>query len=177
MGQFRDVSIKNVIEELNQSYFLPDIQREYVWLKKAKEKKIEQLFDSILRGYPIGSFLFWKLKKNDIETNKDAKEDSDKLNFQLYKFIENYDERKTHNEKVNIEQINSDDLSIVLDGQQRLTSLYIGLKGTRTLKRPYGWIDNPNAYEEKYLFLNLKYQPNEEDPDDNFEFDFLKSLF
>lgn len=174
MGQFRDVSIKNVIEELNQSYFLPDIQREYVWLKKAKEKKIEQLFDSILRGYPIGSFLFWKLKKNDIETNKDAKEDSDKLNFQLYKFIENYDERKTHNEKVNIEQINSDDLSIVLDGQQRLTSLYIGLKGTRTLKRPYGWIDNPNAYEEKYLFLNLKYQPNEEDPDDNFEFDFLK---
>lgn len=119
MGQFRDVSIKNVIEELNQSYFLPDIQREYVWLRKAKEKKIEQLFDSILRGYPIGSFLFWKLKKNDIETNKDAKEDSEKLNFQLYKFIENYDERKTHNEKVNIEQINSDDLSIVLDGQQR----------------------------------------------------------
>lgn len=91
MGQFRDVSIKNVIEELNQSYFLPDIQREFVWLRKANEKKIEQLFDSILRGYPIGSFLFWKLKKNDIETNKDAKEDSDKLNFQLYKFIENYD--------------------------------------------------------------------------------------
>jgi uncharacterized protein with ParB-like and HNH nuclease domain len=58
MGQFRDVSIKNVIEELNQSYFLPDIQREYVWLRKTNEKKIEQLFDSILRGYPIGSFLF-----------------------------------------------------------------------------------------------------------------------
>ena len=34
MGQFRDVSIKNVIEELNQSYFLPDIQREYVWLRE-----------------------------------------------------------------------------------------------------------------------------------------------
>ena len=64
MGQFRDVSIKNVIEELNHSYFLPDIQREFVWLNKATEKKIEQLFDSILRGYPIGSFLFWKLKKN-----------------------------------------------------------------------------------------------------------------
>ncbi|AUP78388.1 DUF262 domain-containing protein [Flavivirga eckloniae] len=174
MGQFRDVSIKNVIEDLNQSYFLPDIQREYVWLRKAKEKKIEQLFDSILRGYPIGSFLFWKLKKDDIETNKDAKEDSEKLNFQLYKFIENYDERKTHNEKVNIEQINSDDLSIVLDGQQRLTSLYIGLKGTRTLKKPKAWWDNPNAFEEKQLFLNLRYQPNEENPDDNFDFDFLR---
>lgn len=174
MGQFRDVSIKNVIEELNHSYFLPDIQREFVWLNKATEKKIEQLFDSILRGYPIGSFLFWKLKKNDIETNKDAKEDSDKLNFQLYKFIENYDERKTHNDKVNIEQINADDLSIVLDGQQRLTSLYIGLKGTRTLKKPKAWWDNPNAFEEKQLYLNLRYQPHEENPDDNFEFEFHK---
>ena len=45
MGQFKDISIKDVIEEINQSYFLPDIQREYVWLKKADEKKIEQLFD------------------------------------------------------------------------------------------------------------------------------------
>lgn len=174
MGQFRDISIKNVIEELNQSFFLPDIQREYVWLKKANEKKIEQLFDSILRGYPIGSFLFWKLKRNDIETNKDAKEDSGKLNFQLYKFIENYDERKSHNEKVNIEQINSDDLSIVLDGQQRLTSLYIGLKGTRTLKKPKAWWENPNAFEEKQLHINLRYQPKEENPDDNYEFEFHK---
>jgi uncharacterized protein with ParB-like and HNH nuclease domain len=174
MGQFRDISIKNVIEELNQSFFLPDIQREYVWLRKANEKKIEQLFDSILRGYPIGSFLFWKLKKNDIETNKDAKEDSVKLNFQLYKFIENYDERKSHNEKINIEQINSDDLSIVLDGQQRLTSLYIGLKGTRTLKKPKAWWENPNAFEEKQLFINLRYQPKEENPDDNYEFEFHK---
>jgi uncharacterized protein with ParB-like and HNH nuclease domain len=174
MGQFKDVSIKNVIDELNQSYFLPDIQREYVWLKKANEKKIEQLFDSILRGYPIGSFLFWKLKKNDIETNKNAKDDSDKLNFQLYKFIENYDERKTHNEKVNIEQINADDLSIVLDGQQRLTSLYIGLKGTRTLKKPKAWWDNPNSFEEKQLYINLLYQPKEESPDDGYEFEFHK---
>jgi len=174
MGQFRDASIKNVIEELNQSYFLPDIQREFVWLRKANEKKIEQLFDSILRGYPIGSFLFWKLKKNDIETNKDAKEDSDKLNFQLYKFIENYDERKRHNDKVNIEQINADDLFIVLDGQQRLTSLYIGLKGTRTLKKPRARWNNPNAFEEKQLYINLRYQPHEENPDDNFEFEFHK---
>lgn len=157
MGQFKDTSIKNVVEELNQSYFLPDIQREYVWLRKTKEKKIEQLFDSILRGYPIGSFLFWKLKRNDVETNRDAEEDSEKLNFQLYKFIENYDERNQHNKKVNIEQINSNDLNIVLDGQQRLTSLYVGLKGTRTLKKPKARWNNPNAFEEKKLFINLKY--------------------
>ncbi|MFP6225549.1 DUF262 domain-containing protein [Helicobacter pylori] len=66
MGVFLDKSIKDVVDELNVRYFLPDIQREYMWLKKADEKKIEQLFDSILRGYPIGFFLFWKLPKEDI---------------------------------------------------------------------------------------------------------------
>ncbi|NHB02734.1 DUF262 domain-containing protein [Helicobacter pylori] len=170
MGVFLDKSIKDVVDELNECYFLPDIQREYVWLKKADEKKIEQLFDSILRGYPIGSFLFWKLQKEDIA--KSDEQDSDKLNFQLYQFITNYDERKPHNEKIRIEQIKRDDLYIVLDGQQRLTSLYIGLKGTRTLKKKGAKNDNPNAYEEKRLYLNLKHQPNMDNPEDNYRFEF-----
>ncbi|GAA7341050.1 DUF262 domain-containing protein [Helicobacter pylori] len=170
MGVFFDKSIKNVVDGLNVRYFLPDIQREYVWLKKADEKKIEQLFDSILRGYPIGSFLFWKLQRKDIATSNE--QDSDKLNFQLYKFIENYDERKPHNEKIRIEQISRDDLYIVLDGQQRLTSLYIGLKGTRTLKKKYAKKNNPNDYEEKRLYLNLKHQPNMDNPEDNYQFEF-----
>ncbi|WQS02498.1 DUF262 domain-containing HNH endonuclease family protein [Helicobacter pylori] len=174
MGVFLDKSIKDVVDGLNVSYFLPDIQREYVWLKKADEKKIEQLFDSILRGYPIGSFLFWKLPKEDIA--KSGEQDSDKLNFQLYQFITNYDERKPHNEKIYIEQIKRDELYIVLDGQQRLTSLYIGLKGTRTLRKKRSKKgsrnDNPNAYEEKRLYLNLKHQPNMENPEDNYQFEF-----
>ncbi|OLQ60570.1 hypothetical protein BHU50_06560 [Helicobacter pylori] len=169
MGVFSDKSIKNVVDGLNVRYFLPDIQHEYVWLKKADEKKIEQLFDSILRGYPIGSFLFWKLQKEDIAKNES---DSDKLNFQLYKFITNYDERKPHNEKIGIGEIIRDDLYIVLDGQQRLTSLYIGLKGTRTLKKKRARNDNPNAYEEKRLYLNLRYQPNMDNPEDNYQFEF-----
>ncbi len=170
MSVFLDKSIKDVVDELNVRYFLPDIQREYVWLKKADEKKIEQLFDSILRGYPIGSFLFWKLQKEDIA--KSDEQDENKLNFQLYQFITNYDERKPHNEKIYIEQINRDELYIVLDGQQRLTSLYIGLKGTRTLKKNRARYDNPNAYEEKRLYLNLKHQPNMDNPEDNYQFEF-----
>ncbi|GAA8998222.1 DUF262 domain-containing protein [Helicobacter pylori] len=170
MGVFLDNSIKNVVDELNVRYFLPDIQREYVWLKKADEKKIEQLFDSILRGYPIGSFLFWKLQKEDIARSDE--QDEKKLNFQLYQFITNYDERKSHNEKIHIEQIRRDELYIVLDGQQRLTSLYIGLKGTRTLKKKGARYDNPNAYEEKRLYLNLKHQPNMDNPEDNYQFEF-----
>ncbi len=170
MGVFLDKSIKDVVDELNVRYFLPDIQREYVWLKNADEKKIEQLFDSILRGYPIGSFLFWKLQRKDIATSNE--QDNNKLNFQLYQFIENYDARKPHNEKIHVEKINVDDLSIVLDGQQRLTSLYIGLKGTRTLKKKNAKINNPNAYEEKRLYLNLKHQPNMDNPEDNYQFEF-----
>ncbi|EMH22201.1 hypothetical protein HMPREF1417_00094 [Helicobacter pylori GAM260Bi] len=170
MSMFLDKSIKEVVDELNVRYFLPDIQREYVWLQNADGKKIEQLFDSILRGYPIGSFLFWKLPKEDIA--KSDEQDSDKLNFQLYQFITNYDERKPHNEKIRIEQIKRDDLYIVLDGQQRLTSLYIGLKGTRTLKKKNARYDSPNAYEEKRLYLNLKHQPNMDNPEDNYEFEF-----
>ncbi len=63
-------------------------------------------------------------------------------------------------------------MSIVLDGQQRLTSLYIGLKGTRTLKKKGARNDNPNAYEEKRLYLNLKHQPNMDNPEDNYQFEF-----
>jgi len=173
MGQFLDKTIKDVVENMNQRYFLPDIQREYVWLSKPKENKIEEFFDSILRGYPIGSFLFWKLNKNDFETSAESTVDSGKLNFQLYKFIENFDERKPHNEKISIDQINVDELSVVLDGQQRITSLYIGLKGSRTLKRPYGRWDDPNAFEEKHLYLNIRYAPVADDPEkNNYEFKF-----
>ncbi len=122
-------------------------------------------------SYPIGSFLFWKLQKEDIA--KSDEQDNNKLNFQLYQFITNYDERKPHNEKIRIEQIKRDDLSIVLDGQQRLTSLYIGLKGTRTLKKKNAKTNNPNAYEEKRLYLNLKRQPNMDNPeDDKYQFEF-----
>ena len=55
MGQFKDISIKDVIEEINVSYFLPDIQREYVWLDKAHERKIEKLFEGVT---PLGLSCF-----------------------------------------------------------------------------------------------------------------------
>ncbi|GAA7609336.1 hypothetical protein JP0106_10080 [Helicobacter pylori] len=71
-----------------------------------------------------------------------------------------------------IEEIRRDELYIVLDGQQRLTSLYIGLKGTRTLKKKGTRNDSPNAYEEKRLYLNLKHQPNMDNPEDNYQFEF-----
>ncbi len=53
-----------------------------------------------------------------------------------------------------------------------MTSLYIGLKGTRTLKKKNAWSDNPNAYEEKRLYLNLKHLPNMDNPGENYQFEF-----
>ncbi|GAA7814095.1 hypothetical protein HpCOL199_00600 [Helicobacter pylori] len=44
MGVFLDKSIKNVVDGLNVRYFLPDIQREYMWLKNADEKKDRATF-------------------------------------------------------------------------------------------------------------------------------------
>ena len=170
---YQQKSIKSVIDRINQSYFIPDIQRNYVWLQNPKAKKIEQLFDSLMRGYPIGAFLFWNLKKDDIASDFDNDTESKKLNFQLYKFIEDYDVRHPNNEKINVSKITSDELNIVLDGQQRLTSLYIGLRGSRTLRRPYARANDPNLYEEKYLYLNLLHKPKDDNPEDRYMFEFL----
>ena len=169
---YNHTSIKSIIDKLNSSYFVPDIQRSYVWLQNPKLKKIEQLFDSLMRGYPIGSFLFWALKKSDIESDFDVVNESGKLNFQLYKFIENYDARNTSNKKINVSQIVNEDLHIVLDGQQRLTSLYIGLRGTRCLKRAYARANTFNPYEEKRLYLNVLHKPEDENPEDCYRFEF-----
>ncbi|UOS06397.1 DUF262 domain-containing HNH endonuclease family protein [Helicobacter pylori] len=46
----------------------------------------------------------------------------------------------------------------------------MGLKAT--LKKKGSRYDNPNAYEEKRLYLNLKHQPNMDDPEDNYQFEF-----
>ena len=169
---YQNAKIKDVVEKLNVSYFIPDIQRDYVWLRNARERKIEQLFDSLYRGYPIGSFLFWSLEKDDIETERNSVS-SDKLNFQLYEFILRYDERNEFNSQINVEQLNCNDLKIVLDGQQRLTSLYIGLKGSRTLRKPRAWANIPSSWVEKKLYMNLRYVPTDENPDDNYQFVFL----
>jgi uncharacterized protein with ParB-like and HNH nuclease domain len=85
-----------------------------------KEDQIYKLFDSLMRGYPISTFLFWSLTKEDLE--KIQKEI--KINIRMYKFVDSND--KDSDEELNRAR---DDYKLVLDGQQRLTSLFIALKG------------------------------------------------
>lgn len=135
---FRDpITVEEALDKIQRNkYLLPAIQREFVW----KSWQIEKLFDSLMNGYPIGSFLFW-----EVTSTKD---------FKFYEFIKKYDQRETnHNQKIPL--IDGDEIIAVLDGQQRLTALYIGLLGTYTEKLPYYRWDSPKAFPEKYLCLNL----------------------
>ena len=56
----------------------------------------------------------------------------------------------------------SDNRFAILDGQQRLTSLNIGLRGSHTVKLPNKWWDNPDAFPKRQLYLDLR--PTGPDP-------------
>ena len=51
---YRSETIALAVGRMNRQYFLPAIQRKFGW----KPEQLVQLFDSIMRGYPISSFLF-----------------------------------------------------------------------------------------------------------------------
>lgn len=82
-------------------YRIPQFQREYVWEKT----KVVSLFDSIYHEFPIGSFFLWK---------------ADREHNRLFR----------HSVDLGIPAIKEDDnVSFILDGQQRITSLYVTLMG------------------------------------------------
>lgn len=156
---YTSITIQEVIDNINEKYYLPDIQREFVW----KPEQVILLMDSILRGYPINSFLFWKIAKGNY----------DKWN--IYKFIENFDPRKPHNE----EQKNKGgkpELVLVLDGQQRLTSLLIALTGAYTIKQKYARKEKDESWSEKKLYINLLESVKKVQEDDDLETDVAYAL-
>ena len=148
------LTIKECIENIHRKkYLLPAIQREFVW----DTRQIERLFDSLMCDYPIGSFLFWyveKQKSND---------------FQFYEFIRKYHQRdERHNPKADIN--GEEDITAILDGQQRLTALYLGLKGTYAYKLPRKQWNNDYAFPKRELHLNLLKQSNNGDLEYDFKF-------
>ncbi len=95
-----------------------------------------------MRGYPIGSFLFWDVNRENIDK------------FQFYEFIRDYHQRDNfHNQKANI--TGSEDITVVLDGQQRLTALSISMKGFHASKIPWKRWQSDDAFPRKRLYLNL----------------------
>ena len=117
-------SIRDVMEMVTgNEVYLPAIQRKFVW----KNPQIESLFDSIMRGYPIGTLIFWKTK--------------DRL-----RSVRNIGECPLP------EPQEGDFVEFVLDGQQRLTALFASLKGLK-IQRDTIKVDD---FAEVYIDLEAK---------------------
>jgi hypothetical protein len=133
------ITIEKALERIaRHDYLLPAIQREVVW----RTDQIVRLFDSLMQGYPIGSFLFWKVER------KHSQE------FTFYEFITHYHQRTNRHLKSH-DLFQRRDLTGILDGQQRLTAVNIGLRGSHAEKLPRLWVDSPWAYPVRHLYLDL----------------------
>ena len=103
---YRDTgySLTHLIEEIKHGKIaLPDIQRPFVW----SSTQVRDLFDSLYRGYPVGTLMFW-------ETGMDA----------------------------GVRQVGGGENDgvarlLIVDGQQRLTSLFAVLTGRSILTSRY----------------------------------------
>jgi hypothetical protein len=110
--------VENIYNIYNEKYVIPAFQRQYCW----SMEQIEKLWDSILLGYPISTFLFWHIDDNNITSDT-----------KFCTFLKNvtFDNRKksdSPNYDLSIINVKKTDTA-VLDGQQRLTSLYLSLFG------------------------------------------------
>lgn len=162
---YKKCTIRQAIADIDQNkLFLPALQRKFVWEKW----QIELLFDSLMRNYPFGTFLFWRLHRKNAES------------YVFYEFLTEYDSRSPYNRRHTGAFLHPEIVG-VLDGQQRLSSMYLGLMGTHTEKTPYKRSSAADAFPKKCLYLNLLSLPYTIDTNDkiqtleeqNFEFRFL----
>ena len=105
----------------NGTIKIPQFQRDFVWSKL----KSAALLDSIIKGYPVGTFIFWHTDEK-LRTVRSIGEDQlrDKPGSQYFDYV--------------------------LDGQQRLTSLYAAVNG-KVVKRESGVSDD---FSKMYVNLD-----------------------
>ena len=150
-------TIKETLDAIQRrDLVLPAIQREFVW----GGGQICRLFDSIMQGYPFGAFLYWRVQPENSG------------NFRFFDFVLNYHQRDNPHCPP-LPPLHDRQLTAVLDGQQRLTALNIGLRGSMARKRPRLWWNNPDAFPVRTLHLDLLWRPEEDEEGSNYRFDFL----
>ena len=151
-------TLKETLDQIHRhDLVLPAIQREFVW----QPKQICRLFDSLMQGYPFGTFLYWRV----------APENSGR--FKFFDFVRNYHQRDNPHCPP-LPAMPDRQLTAVLDGQQRLTALNIGLSGSMARKLPYKWWNSPDAFPTQRLYLDLLWQPDEDDEEGlRYRFSFL----
>lgn len=104
---------------------IPQFQREFVWSKKESAS----LLDSIVKGYPIGTFILWKTKER----------------LRSIRNIGGIELPDTPD---------GDFVQYVLDGQQRMTSLYVSIKGAT--------IKNEDSKKEDYSEIYVDLEADED---------------
>lgn len=105
-----DYKLADIIREIEKGVLrIPQFQREFVWDKP----RVMKLLESIYLEYPIGSFFFWDAPRKYYDFYRDIAE----LNLS----------KPDKYEKI----------TFILDGQQRLTSLYVTVKGLTLYNRNY----------------------------------------
>jgi uncharacterized protein with ParB-like and HNH nuclease domain len=128
---------------MNDSLVLPSFQRDFVW----PYQKIIALFDSIMLGFPISTFIFWNLEDVTISKKNWFSPFYKELTFRSTGKIVQDDQTQpkwayqTKNVPI-----------AVLDGQQRLTGLFVALYGT-VLRKAKG--RSSNGPDELELYLDL----------------------
>lgn len=158
MAEYESQTIYELISSIETGkLILPAIQRNFVW----SEQKVCDLFDSIIRDYPIGTFLFWNISEEQVN------------DFVFNKFLSFYKEQKNGFQKREVITPDTKHEYIgVLDGQQRITSLYLGIKSYYRMHIKGKRWEFENSYENKYLSIDILYVPvNDED---KYHFAFIK---
>lgn len=122
-----EITIFEALHHIKSGKFImPAFQRQYVW----SMEQIEKLWDSILLDYPIATFLFWHIDNNNVsgdtyfcnflsEVTFDNRKQADSINYDL--------------STINLSLTDT----AVLDGQQRLTSLFLSLLGKAYIRQKY----------------------------------------
>lgn len=156
------ITIKDAIDKIDAGDFLlPSIQRRFVW----NTEQIELLFDSIMQDYPINTFMFWEVNSEEIKNQ-----------FRFYDFLKKYIEYKGGNNKERIIK-GYKNFNAVIDGQQRLNSLYIGLKGSyshrKYIKHKKIYYYDETSYPTKKLYLDLLNPIENDEQKKKFDFQFL----
>jgi len=126
-----NLTVNQLIEKIDTGELgLPELQRPFIW----KDSKVRDLFDSMMRGYPIGYLMLWECPDLDKKKQIGADEHSYPTPRQ-----------------------------VIIDGQQRLTSLYAVMKGKKVINSNYQEKEIIISYHPLQNKFEVAYQATKND--------------
>lgn len=127
------LTVNQLIEKIDTGELgLPELQRPFIW----KDSKVRDLFDSMMRGYPIGYLMLWECPSLDKKKSIGVDAHS-------------YDSPK----------------EVIIDGQQRLTSLYAVMKGKKVINSKFDEKSIVISYRPLQNKFEVGYQATKNDPE------------